>query len=259
MCYDDNAQPPIEPGSAGSAHGEDLVLTASDGNQFAAYHALPSGTPTALILVLPDVRGLHQFYKDLALRFAEAGVAAVAMDYFGRTAGLTSRAEGFEFMPHVQQLTLEGVYGDAAASLAHGHAHAGHGLPAFSVGFCLGGTLSFLAGAEPLGLSGVIGFYAGMARSMGGRGTLLERAGEIKVPALGLFGGADQGIPPEQVQAFDQALDANGVPHDIRIYEGATHSFFDRRQAEFAEASADAWKRVLSFIETYSREVAPAA
>jgi carboxymethylenebutenolidase len=248
MCYDDQAQPPIEPGAAGSASGEEIVLSAGDGNQFAAYRAIPASAPGALVLVLPDVRGLHQFYKDLALRFAEAGVAAVAMDYFGRTAGLTSRAEGFEFMPHVQQLTLEGVYADAAASLADGWAHAGQGLPAFTVGFCLGGTLSFLAGAEPLGLAGVVGFYSGMGRSLSGRGTLLERAGEIRVPALGLFGGADQGIPAEQVQAFDQALDATGAPHAIHIYEGAPHSFFDRRQEQFAEASADAWRRVLAFV-----------
>ena len=164
MCYDDNAKPPIDAGPAGSASGEEIVLTAGDGNKFAAYHALPTAAPTALVLVMPDVRGLHQFYKELALRFAEAGVAAVAMDYFGRTAGLTSRAEGFEFMPHVQQLTTEGAYADAATAIAHGHAHAGHGLPSFTVGFCLGGTLSFQAGAEPQDLSGVIGFYAGMSR-----------------------------------------------------------------------------------------------
>lgn len=251
MCYDDQAQPPIEPGAAGSARGEDLVLTASDGNRFAAYRATPTANPTALVLIMPDIRGLHQFYKDLALRFAEAGVAAVAMDYFGRTAGLSARDEGFEFMPHVQQLTLEGVYADAAAALADSQAHAGQH-PSFSVGFCLGGTLSFLAGAEPLPLAGVVGFYAGMGRSMSGRGTLLERAGEIRKPALGLFGGADTGIPAEQVAAFDQALDATGVPHMIQIYAGAPHSFFDRRQEQFAEASADAWRRVLDFIAAHS-------
>jgi len=115
-------------------------------------------------------------------------------------------------------------------------------------GFCLGGTLSFLCGTQDLGLDGVIGFYAGMTRNMSGQGTLLDQAPRIGLPALGLFGGADQGIPPEQVAEFDRRLDGAGVEHEIISYPGAPHSFFDRRAAEFAEASADAWTRVLRFI-----------
>ena len=74
------------------------------------------------------------------------------------------------------------------------------------------------------------------------------RSGAIRTPALGLFGGADQGIPAEQVEEFDRRLDATGVAHEIVIYPGAPHSFFDRRFAEFADASADAWERVRGFI-----------
>src|SRR5690349_20748989 len=103
MCYDDNAQPPVPEGANGVAHGEDLVLEAADGNRFAAYLATPSAPASAQVLILPDIRGLHQFYKDLALRFAEIGIGAIAFDYFGRTAGLTARNDSFEFMPHVQQ------------------------------------------------------------------------------------------------------------------------------------------------------------
>ena len=77
---------------------------------------------------------------------------------------------------------------------------------------------------------------------------LLEEAAHIKYPALGLFGGADQGISAEQVQQFDEALDKAGVEHKIVVYPGAPHSFFDRRASDFAEASADAWRQVLSFI-----------
>jgi len=69
---------------------------------------------------------------------------------------------------------------------------------------------------------------------------------------LGLFGGADQGIPPEQVQEFDEALDKAGVEHKIIVYPGAPHSFFDRRATDFAEASADAWRQVLSFIAAHT-------
>src|SRR6266700_2970607 len=225
MCYDDNARPPIPPGAGGTAQGEDIVLTAADGNRFAAYAAQP-GSPTGKqIHIFPDVRGLHQFYKELALRFAEVGVSAVAIDYFGRSAGLTSRDDSFDFMPHVQQLQLDTFFADVAAALAHMRTGAGADRATFTVGFCMGGTLSFISGTQDFGFAGVIGFYAGMSRNMSGRGTLLDHAPHIRYPVLGLFGGA---------------------------YEGAPHSFFDRRATEFAEASADSWQRVLGFIQAHT-------
>jgi carboxymethylenebutenolidase len=249
MCYDDNARPPLPPGAGGSAKGQDLVLTAADGNRFATYIATPEAPPRALMLILPDIRGLHQFYKELALRFAEIGVTAIAMDYFGRTAGLTARDDSFEFWPHVSQLTMPGVFGDARASLEHMRGESPAGAACFTVGFCLGGTMSFRCGTlEDLELAGAIGFYAGLSRDIGGYGTMLERAKDIKVPALGLFGGDDPGIPADQIAAFDAALDEAGVDHRIITYEGAPHSFFDRRADDFAAASADAWQQVLDFI-----------
>src|SRR5947199_585493 len=140
MCYDDNARPPMPPGANGKAHGEDLVLTATDGNRFAAYFARPDQPTGAQIVIYPDIRGLHQFYKELALRFAEVGIAAVAMDYFGRTAGLTSRDDSFDFWPHVQQLRLQTLFTDVTAALAQLRTSSGVGQATFTVGFCMGGT-----------------------------------------------------------------------------------------------------------------------
>src|SRR5436190_222115 len=85
MCYDSDARPPLPPTPGSPAVGTDLVLTATDGNRFAAYAAAPGAPAAAQVLIYPDVRGLYPFYKDLALRFASVGVAALAMDYFGRT------------------------------------------------------------------------------------------------------------------------------------------------------------------------------
>jgi carboxymethylenebutenolidase len=248
MCYDDEARPPTPPGSAGAVTTSEFEITAADGNQAMAFLALPEAPPKAQILILPDIRGLHTFYKELASRFAEVGIAALAIDYFGRTAGSTSRAEGFDFWPHVHQMTIATALADIRAGLAALQAHAGPG-QAFTVGFCLGGTISFLSGANDLGLTGVIGFYSGLSRPFGGGQPLLEQANTIRTPALGLFGGADQGIPPEQVEQFDALLDQAGVEHHILIYPGAPHSFFDRRAEEFASDSADAWAQVLGFIQ----------
>ncbi|GHO82791.1 dienelactone hydrolase family protein [Dictyobacter formicarum] len=252
MCYDDNARPPLPPIEGGSAHGEDIVLTAADGNRFAAYSAYPDKSLGAQVIIYPDVRGLHQFYKELALRFAETGIRAVAIDYFGRTAGLTSRDDSFDFWPHVQQLHLASFFSDVKAAQDHLHSSQGSNLPTFPVGFCLGGTLALLSGTQDFGFAGLIGFYAGMSRNIDGEGTALDRAEEIKYPVLGLFGGADQGIPTDQVQTLEQKLEGAGIEHEIVTYPGAPHSFFDRRATDFAEASIDAWNRVLRFISAHT-------
>lgn len=253
MCYDDNARPPITPNN-GAAHGEDMVLTAEDGNRFAAYAAHPQQPGGAQIVIFPDVRGLHQFYKELALRFAETGISALAIDYFGRTAGLTGRDDSFEYMPHVEQMRVQTFSSDVAAALAQLRTGAGATRATFVVGFCMGGSLALRTAASGFDLAGVIGFYAGLSRvrPSDATGTILDIAGNITCPVLGLFGGADQAIPVSDVEALDQKLDTAAVEHEIVIYPGAPHSFFDRRATDYAEASADAWQRILTFIEKYT-------
>lgn len=251
MCYDDQARPPIPPGATGQARGEQLILTAGDGNRFYAYAALPDQPAETAVVIYPDVRGLHQFYRELALRFAETGIAAIAVDYFGRTAGLTGREEGFEFRPHVQELKIPAFTLDVQAALDWLRSRLGPQAPVFVVGFCMGGSLSLITGADRnLGFAGLIPFYAGMSRDFGGAGTALDHGARIAYPVVGFFGGADQGIPESAVQELDRRLDQAGVAHRLTIYPGAPHSFFDRRATEFADASADAWQRLLNFIRT---------
>lgn len=253
MCYDDEARPPTPPGEAGAARGEDLTLTASDGTRFMAYAAYSAKPSASQVIIYPDVRGAHQFYKELALRFAEVGIAAIAIDYFGRTAGLTSRDDSFEYMPHVQQMKIESFAEDVHAAQKYINEHNQTGAATFTMGFCMGGTLSYTTGMDKsFGFAGIIGFYAGMSRNFGGKGTILERAEEVAYPSLGLFGGSDQGIPVSNVEEFDKKLDNTGVEHKIIIYPEAPHSFFDRRSADFADASADAWKQVLGFIKAHT-------
>ena len=79
-----------------------------------------------------------------------------------------------------------------------------------------------------------------------------QRAAELKAPILALMGGADEGIPVEVVQEFERALEEAGVEHEIVIYDGAPHSFFDRKFEQFADASEDAWQRVLAFVERHT-------
>ena len=254
MCFDHDSEPPIAPLSGAAVSHRDLVLEAADGNRLAAFAAWPEEPTATGVVVLPDVRGLYRFYEELALRLAERGHAAVAIDYFGRTAGTDKRDDDFEYMPHVEQTTQEGIQADVAAAIAHLREHEG-GSPRslFTVGFCFGGRHSWLAAASGHGLAGAVGFYGRPGPGQEGSPGPLQRAGDMAAPILALMGGNDPGIPVEDANAFDEALDAAGVEHEVVIYPGAPHSFFDRKQEEFAAESEDAWNRVVDFIERYSR------
>jgi carboxymethylenebutenolidase len=248
MCFDHDSRPPIPPVAGGALDAEEIALEAIDGNRFAAYLARaaePSGTG---IVVLPDVRGLHAYYRDLALRFAEHGVEAIAIDYFGRTAGIGDRGPGFDWAPHVPETTFEGLKADVTAGVAHLRA-ATAVERVFTIGFCMGGRLAFLTDGFGLGLAGVVGFYGWpTGPSSNGTPAPAEVAGTFEAPVLGIFGGADQGIGAEAVEAFGVALRAAGVEHRVVTYPGAPHSFFDRKQEEFAAESAAAWDEVLRFV-----------
>lgn len=249
MCFDHDSVPPIAPISGASVDTRRFTLTAADGNEFAVFEARAVGDATASILVLPDVRGLYGFYEQLAVRFAERGYDALAIDYFGRTEGTGVRDDEFDYMPHVRQTTFEGVKADAAAGVAHLRSLSDN--PVFTVGFCFGGSNSWHQAANGLGLAGAIGFYGHPDRVFPeGATPLVQRVGEMDAPILGLMGGDDPGIPAEEVEKFRTALTAAGVEHQLIVYEGAPHSFFDRKAADFQEASDDAWQRVLGFIES---------
>ncbi len=260
MCFEYDAIPPELPASlqslplnfSAAAEGEDLVLTSADGTQFAAYISHPSSPNGSGLVILPDVRGLYRFYKELADRFATVGVQTIAIDYFGRSAGLTPRNEDFDFMAHTMQTRPETVAQDVGAAVAYLRQ-----LPEaspqsiFTVGFCFGGGNSFLQAANHHGLSGVIGFYGSPVNSRFGIAPI-TRVTEFECPVLGLFGGADQSISVEDTQKFDNALTDAGIEHDIVVYPGAPHSFFDRRFDEYKEACDDAWTRMLNFISQHT-------
>jgi carboxymethylenebutenolidase len=251
MCVDNDSHPPITPIAGGSAGSTDLKLTSADGTRFMAY-AVRAAKPTgAGMVVIPDVRGLHRYYKELADRFAEVGVDAVAIDFFARTAKSEDRGDAFDFMAEVPKTRPDTLQADIAAAAAYLRGKDGGQVRSvFSVGFCFGGALSYLQAASGLGYAGVIGFYGwplGLKR-WPDRPRPIDAVGRYTCPVLSIFGGADEGIPQSAVDEFDTALRKAGKKHDMTVYPGAPHSFFDRKQAEFAEASADAWRRVQAFV-----------
>jgi carboxymethylenebutenolidase len=215
MCYSDESRPPAPPGEPAAVDAGDLKL----GNVL-AYQAVPVRPGAAAVVILPDMRGLHEFYRELADRFASVGIAAVAVDYDKRAVE--------DARPAVDHLSAAGYQ------------------KIVTVGFCLGGAISWAQSAVDSRVAGAIGFY----------GRPVECAAlipEMRVPLLVLAAGDDMLTSADEARAFDRELTEHGVRHTFVLYDGAPHSFFDGGSAEHAEASADAWRRVLDFIAEVDR------
>lgn len=246
VCYDDSARPPAGTMPRTRADAESIALTSTDGARFAAFLARPADPSGIGVLLLPDNRGLRRFYNELALRLAEQGHTTIAIDYFGRSDGVhTDRPADFDVMVHLGRLTRNGLYADFATGIGALRKECGR---VVSLGFCLGGRFAFLTADPSFGLSGAIGLYGAPGPIRNAPGPI-QRAAELAAPILGLFGGADDGIPPETVAEFDAALTAADVRHEFVTYPGAPHGFFDQSLAdEHTDACADVWDRVLGFL-----------
>src|SRR2546423_13300271 len=239
MCFDLDSLPPVPRIAGAGVSHNDIELEAADGNRFAVFEATPEEPNGIGIVILPDVRGLYRFYEELALRFAERGFDAVAIDYFGRTAGAAKRGDDFEYAPRVAQTTREGIQADVRAAVERLRPRT---RAIFTVGFCFGGRNSWLAAASGHGLAGAVGFYGNPGERDGAPGPT-QRAAELEAPILALQAGADQNITAEMNEAFERGLTDAGVEHELVTSEGAPPSFFDRRNQEIPAASTAHWRR----------------
>ncbi len=245
MCHDHDSRPPAPPRRGDVAERGVLTLSSADGTEFSAAYAAPAEPPRAGVVVLPDIRGLHPYYAALAERFAQAGLAAVAIDWFGRTAGVCgepgTRAEDFDYQPHIAQTTHEGIDADITAAIGYLRERTSSHLPVVTVGFCFGGSHSWRQSGGSLDLAGCAGFY--------GRPSMVgEAAARAGKPTVMIIAGADSATPVEDQRALADTMRAAGADVDAPVYDGAPHSFFDRKAAEHADASADAWRQLLEFM-----------
>lgn len=248
MCSNPQSAPPVEP-AAIAATGRSIILEARDGTRVSAFQADADAPSGAAIIVLPDYYGLTPFYERLALRFAEAGVDAIALDYYARTAEPPPRPSSFDHRSHADRTSWAGLEADAAAAASELR-KLPHVRSLFSIGFCFGGRLSFLLATQPqLALSGVVGFYGWPVGSYGnGMPAPASVAADLRAPLLAIFGGADDKIPAADVATFEAALAAADADNRLITYEGAPHSFFDRQHEGHVEAAASAWAEVLGFV-----------
>jgi carboxymethylenebutenolidase len=240
MCHTVDSRPPGPPNPLPVADAGAIRLTSTDGTTFPAFAAEPGGPARAAVVLLPDVRGAHPFYADLAIRFAEAGFATVAIDYYGRTAPSDDRGADFDWQSRWRDVRSEDVTADARTAVEYLRER--HQGPVFTVGFCFGGGQSWRLAASDIGLTGVIGFY-GLPQPA------REVAADATLPVLMLLAGDDVATPQADFDALAAEL---ASPAEMHVYAGAPHSFFDRAYAEWADACTDAWDRILAFVERYS-------
>ena len=249
MCYGDDAVPPEPPVSGPLGDHGELFLLSADGTEFTTYYAYPGvGQARSAVVILPDVRGLHRFYQDLADRFATVGLLAVAIDYYGRTTEIGSaRGESFPFRQHADQLRPDQVTQDVHAAVTWLRQDRDHQVESvFTVGYCLGGSMSWRQSAADHGLAGCVGFYGRPER-------VRDQLGSLRAPLLLLAAGKDEGIPVEDVEQFAEQARATGVEAELHVYPDAPHSFFDRTANEYQQECDDAWRRVIDFINRHSR------
>ena len=240
MCFSSDQRPPLPPTSSEVGEHGPTELVANDGNHFRAYDATPAARRGASLVLLPDIRGMHPYYTDLALAFATAGIDTVALDPYGRSAGLSARDDNFEFMPHAKALEPAHVLADAHAAAARLHERSDD--PVFTLGFCKFGAESWRLAATDLGAAGCMGFY-GMPAAV------VPDIPAMTAPLLVLAAGADQATSAEDNAAFVRSLDEAEKVHDYVAYEGAPHSFFDRSFEHWESECTDAWIRMLGFID----------
>jgi carboxymethylenebutenolidase len=245
MCHDHESRPPAPPRTGDVAERGVLTLTAADGTEFSAAYAA-SAAPRVGVVVLPDIRGLHPYYVALAERFAEAGAAAVALDWFGRTAGVCggtgTRAPDFDWQAHIPRTTEAGIDADITAAIGYLRERTSPDLPVITVGFCFGGSHSWRQSGGSLDLAGCVGFY--------GRPSMVgETAGRAHLPTVMVIAGADAATPVADQLALAETMRAAGAEVDAVVYDGAPHSFFDRAHGEWADACRNAWDHVLALAD----------
>jgi len=230
------------------------VSVTTGGGDMALSEVEPEGVPRAAVIVLQEAFGVNAHIEDVTRRFARAGYRAVAPHLFHRSGDPVLDYGNFEkIMPHMQALTEAGLLEDLDVTLAY---LADAGFPASGVGvvgFCMGGSVTFLAAARRA-LGAAVTFYGGgVGEGRFGMPPLVEMAPGLETPWLGLFGDADQGIPVEQVEALRAAAATAPVPTEIVRYAGAGHGFHcDARPDSYHEQAAlDGWQRTLDWFGRY--------
>ncbi len=242
------------PRAPAASREEERRLRAGDGASLREFVALPAtGFRRGAVLIIFDIYGYTDFYKDLARRITQRGHAAVLIDFYARQGDLPEEMRAPErtgrnpdavarAMQRAQQLSDERFLADMQTAVDDLHARGAERVACW--GFCSGGRLAYISAARVSGLGGAVAYY-GFLKAESGRLSPLTLAPEIRIPVLGVFGGADPGIPSDQIAEFEKAVRAD---KEFLTYPGAPHGFLRYDPSQHQAAVDDALARTFRFL-----------
>ena len=242
--------------SAGLLAGEVKIPTL-DGGEIPAYRALPrEGGPFPVILVVQEIFGVHEHIKDICRRFAKLGYLAVAPELYARQ-GDVSKIQDIQqiISTVVSKVPDTQVLADLDAAVNWAKASGKGDTERLAItGFCWGGRIVWLYAAHSPALKAGVAWYGRLDSPKDDLHPAhpIDRVGELKAPVLGLYGGADSGIPNELVAKMQEKLKAAQKPSEIVLYPDTPHGFYADYRASYREQEAnDGWKRLLAWFEKH--------
>jgi carboxymethylenebutenolidase len=224
--------------------------------EISAYYAVPAkGGRRPVVMVVPEVWGLHEYIKDVVRRLAKAGYFAVSNDPYYRSGELWKLTDMKQVLAEsIGKLSDETAFSDLDKTLAWAEKHKRANAGKLGItGFCIGGRMVWMYTAHQKKVDAGVAWYG----SLGPRPPMLpvtpiDVTDKIDRPVLGLYGGADQGIPLDHVDRMKAGLQAfgNDVKSQIHVYDGMPHAFHaDYRPSYRKEAAEDGWKRMLAWFK----------
>lgn len=239
----------------------EVRIPVGDGMTIPAYRAMPEidgpteeKRPLPVVLVVQEIFGVHEHIKDICRRLARLGYLAVAPELYARQGDVSTMTKIDDVLAVVRRVPDEQVLSDLDATAAWAGSVGGDPSRTGIVGFCWGGRIVWLYSAHNSRIRAAAAWYG---RLVGDASELqpkhpIDIASELKVPVLGLYGGADPGIPVETVERMRQALSAAGNPSEIVVYPDTPHAFFaDYRPSYRKEQAEDGWKRMLAWFSDH--------
>ena len=247
------AQTAIHTDASGLAAG--MMKLSTRNGEIPAYSAKPEGKGTLpVVLVVQEIFGLHEYIKDVARRLAREGYLAIAPDLYFRQGDVAKLASYDEIRPIVASVPDAQVMSDLDAALEWAGRNGGDAARAGITGFCWGGRIAWLYAAHNAALKAAVAWYGrfeGEPTPLQARNPI-DVVAQLHAPVLGLYGGADTGIPAESIDRMRKALAAAGKQAQIHIYPDAPHAFHaDYRPSYRREDAEDGWKRMLAWFRAH--------
>jgi carboxymethylenebutenolidase len=235
--------------------GGDIKIPTAGGDMPGYYAAPKKAGKFPVILVVGEVWGAHEHIKDVVRRLAKAGYFAVANEPYWKIGNLAAMTDIKEVVANANKLTDEQAFSDLDATVRWAEKQPKANVKRLGItGFCRGGRMVWMYTAHNKNIDAGVAWYGGLGTAGAMTTTPMDITDKLNAPVLGLYGGADQGIPLEQVERLRAGLLAFGKDKEsiIHVYPGMPHAFnADYRASYRKEAAEDGWKRMLAWFKKH--------